>query len=245
MIKLQKVLAGLGLASRRDIELWIKAGRLRVNGQVAPVGLRIVQSDHVQLDEHSLSIADFFDNQETRVFIYNKRLGEECSKKPRMTYPSVFKCFPKEDRWILVGRLDLNTSGLLLVSNNGELANRLMHPSYEVLREYRVRVDGILDGKQVQRCLKGVRIEDYRGYFEYLKPLTKKQGRNHWYAAGLKTGRNREIRRIFDAVGVTVNRLVRVAYGPIRLPRAVQPGQYIFLDAQQVDALMTVVGCET
>jgi 23S rRNA pseudouridine2605 synthase len=235
--KIQKVLAGLGLTSRREAESWIKAGRLKLNGDVASLGQRIGPDDRLELDHHPVDTKPFFSSLDTKVLVFNKPVGEECSKKPGDGRTSVFSHFPADERWILVGRLDVSTSGLLLVTNNGELANRLMHPSYGVTRTYRARIDGRLSDDQIQQALNGVDVDGYTAKFDSIRAVKRSERRNHWYEVSLQTGRNREVRRLFAAIGVEVSRLLRTQFAQVELPRTIHPGQYKFLKHDLIQQL--------
>lgn len=242
--KIQKILAGLGLASRREAEEWIRQGRVTLNGEIATLGQRASVDDTLLVDNEKVKLTNYYRKQVAQVFIYNKPLGEECSKKPSDDRKSVFERFPKGERWILVGRLDVNTSGLLLVTNHGELANRLMHPSYEVNREYCVRVDGKLRGEQFEQMLAGVDVDGYVAKFDAIETLKKAKARNHWYKVSLHTGRNREVRRLLGAVGVSVSRLIRTEFANVALPRSINPGHHKFLDADNVKKLFELVNLD-
>jgi 23S rRNA pseudouridine2605 synthase len=241
--RLQKVLARTGLGSRRQIETWISEGRFKINGQTAKLGDRVTPEDCIHLD--GKIIKPFKRITKRRVLVYNKPEGVVCTRHDPEGRPDVFKDLPrlKKDRWVLVGRLDLNTSGLLLVTTDGELANRLMHPSSEVEREYAVRVLGKVSDDMLERLRKGVELEDGYARFDDIADAGG-QGANHWYHVVLKEGRNREVRRLWEAVGVTVSRLIRVRYGDIHLGRGIRSGKYRDLDAKEIRALLLSVGIE-
>ena len=183
--------------------------------------------------------------QRTEVLLYHKPEGRVCSRKDEQGRPTIFEQLPPcpQGRWISVGRLDLNTSGLLLLTNNGELANRLMHPRSEIEREYAVRVFGELTPEQLRQLKEGIMLEDGSARFERIIPMPgETEGRNHWYRVVLKEGRNREVRRLFEAVGGTVNRLIRIRYGDLTLPRNLGRGRSQRLTWRQVNALLRQVG---
>ena len=239
--KLQKVLARLGLGSRRDIEGWISAGRIKVNGQVATLGQRIEPHDSIQLDDRSLRL-DEAAQVVRRVLIYNKPDGEVCTRSDPEGRPTVFDRLPRlqSGRWINIGRLDLNTTGLLLFTTDGELANRLMHPSREVEREYAVRVFGQVDDAKLRDLSRGVQLEDGPAAFKTIK-FSGGEGINQWYNVTLTEGRNREVRRLWEAVGVQVSRLIRVRYGDIPLPKGLPRGGWTELDLAQTNYLRELV----
>ncbi len=218
--RLQKVLAAAGLGSRREIEGWIVAGRVSVNGSLATLGQRVGPRDAITIDGRPLG-REFREAQGAalpRVIVYNKPEGEICTRRDPDGRPTVFERLPRlrGGRWVLVGRLDLNTAGLLLVTDHGELANRLMHPGYGIEREYLVRINGEVDESILERLRRGVELEDGRAAFDAVEPRGG-NGRNRWFAVLLREGRNREVRRLWEAVGCTVSRLKRVRFGPVSL----------------------------
>ncbi|MGQ0545762.1 MAG: pseudouridine synthase [Betaproteobacteria bacterium] len=218
--RLQKLLAAAGLGSRREIEQWIAAGRVTVDGKVAGLGQRALPTQEIAVDGKRVGART---SAAARVLIYHKPVGELVTRSDPEGRPTVFSRLPP-GRWIAVGRLDINTSGLLLLTDSGELANRLMHPRYEVEREYLARVQGEVD---VGKLLGGIDLEDGRAAFERVEPWgEKKAGRNRWYRVMLREGRKREVRRLFEALGARVSRLVRVRYGPVSLPRDLAPGSW-------------------
>lgn len=231
--KLQKVLAEQGLGSRREMERWIAEGRVKVNGRVAKLGDRVIPSDKLSVDGQKLELPRA--GQRVRVLLYNKPLGEICSRNDPEGRPTVFDRLPKlkHERWIAIGRLDINTTGLLLFTNNGELANKLMHPSAEVDREYSVRVRGQVDEAVLTSLREGVLLDDGPARFSDIVAGAGK-GANRWYTVTLLEGRNREVRRLWESQGVAVNRLKRVRFGPVFLPSYVRRGDWIELERQAV-----------
>jgi 23S rRNA pseudouridine2605 synthase len=232
--RLQKLLAAAGLGSRREIETWIAAGRLKVNGVVARLGDRAAPGDLVELDGKPLTLKAA--GAQPRVLLYHKPDGEMVTRSDPEGRPTVFQRLPAipGGKWVAVGRLDINTAGLLLLTDSGELANRLMHPRYEVEREYAVRVLGELRPDERAQLLAGVTLEDGTARFDKLAPSGSAEGANRWYRVVLREGRNREVRRLFEALGRKVSRLLRVRYGPIELPRDLKPGRWIELDGKTV-----------
>lgn len=236
--KLHKALADAGLGSRRELEDWIVAGRVSVNGMPAHVGQRIGPDDKIRVNGKLVQLR-FAQTRLPRVLIYHKPEGEIVSRDDPEGRPSVFDKLPrlKAGRWITVGRLDFNSCGLLVVTNNGDLANRMMHPRYELEREYAVRVLGELTEEQRQQLLDGVMLEDGLAKFHTLVD-NGGEGSNHWYKVTLSEGRNREVRRMFEAIGLTVSRLMRTRYGPIALPPRLKRGQCRDLDQTELMQLM-------
>jgi 23S rRNA pseudouridine2605 synthase len=234
--RLQKLLAAAGLGSRREIERWIEAGRIRIGERVARLGDRALPSDPIFLDEKLLALKS--GKTPTRVLVYHKPVGEMVTRSDPGGRATVFERLPplEKGRWINIGRLDLNSSGLLLFTNDGELANRWMHPSAGIEREYEVRVQGGLNAEAVRKLLAGVQLEDGPARFRLLEAIrvSADAGTNRWYRAVLAEGRNREVRRMVEAVGSKVSRLVRVRFGAINLPRDLAPGRWVELDASQV-----------
>jgi len=231
-VPLQKLLAAAGLGSRREIETWIAAGRIAVSGKIAKLGARARPSDIISLDGKTVTLSAA---SATRVLLYHKPVGELVTRSDPEGRPTVFSRLPP-GRWVAVGRLDFNTSGLLLLTDSGELANRLMHPRYELEREYAVRVLGQPD---LQKLRSGVTLDDGPAAFDRIEPAPGRsvEGANRWYRVVLREGRNREVRRMFEAVGTQVSRLIRVRYGPVELPQDLDSGKWRELPAERVSGL--------
>lgn len=235
--RLHKVLAQAGHGSRREIETWIAAGRISVNGEVAQLGQLVGPTDRIKINGKLVNI--YFSRRTPRVLMYHKPEGEIVSRDDPDGRPSVFRALPRVrgGRWIAVGRLDFNTSGLLLFTTSGDLANQLMHPSYQLTREYAVRVLGDLTEEARQQLLSGVALEDGVASFASLQDAGG-EGANHWYRVTLSEGRYREVRRMFEAVGCRVSRLIRVRYGAFQLPSYLRRGKCQEVDEQVVQRLM-------
>ncbi|MEZ5571364.1 MAG: pseudouridine synthase [Halioglobus sp.] len=233
--KLQKVLARAGLGSRREMERWIEAGRVAVNGKVAHLGDRVGARDRLAVDGNILEPAPA---QEARCILYHKPQGEVCSRNDPEGRRTVFERLPKlkTGRWISIGRLDFNTSGLLLFTTDGELANALMHPSSNIEREYMVRVMGDIQEDMLQRMLDGVMLDDGMARFTDIQEMGG-EGINRWFCVVLMEGRNREVRRLWESQGLTVSRLKRVRYGEVFIPSKVKQGQWVELERTEVKSL--------
>lgn len=236
--RLQKVLAQAGIGSRREMEEWIAAGRISVNGVTAQLGQSVVPTDKVKIGGRLVNLR-FTTTKTPRVVMYHKPEGEIVSRDDPDGRPSVFSALPRirGGRWIAVGRLDFNTSGLLLFTTSGELANKLMHPSSELVREYAVRVLGELTDESKQQLLSGIELEDGPACFASLEDRGG-EGANHWYHVTIFEGRNREVRRLFEAVNCTVSRLIRVRYGPFALPPQLKRGRVRELNEAEVKMFM-------
>jgi 23S rRNA pseudouridine2605 synthase len=236
--RLQKWLAGQGMGSRREIERWIVAGRVEVDGETAELGAKVTGEEHICVDGKALRKPRADEQQKHRVLIYNKPPGEICSRSDPEGRRTVFQSLPKiiGARWITIGRLDFQTTGLLLVTTDGELANVMMHPSSELKREYVVRALGELTDEQQRELLNGVKLEDGLARFESLA-LAEGEGANRSYNVVVTEGRNRIIRRLFEAVGCKVSRLMRISYGPVSLPRKLRPGKFQELSDKEVEQL--------
>jgi len=240
--RLQKYLAACGWGSRREIEQWIAKGRLRINDQLATLGDRVVKGDKIGLGRRTLVVRPD-PGGERRILVYNKPEGEVVSRDDREGRPRVFDRLPplKRGRWIAVGRLDLNTSGLLLLTTDGELANRLMHPSGALEREYAVRVLGEVSPDILERLVQGVELDDGPARFEHILE-TGGSGANHWYHVVITEGRKREVRRLWEAAGVRVSRLLRVRFGPVTLPPRLTRGRWQELEGESRTALLKLAG---
>ena len=242
--KLQKVLARAGLGSRRELETWIAEGRVRVNGRPARLGARVSARDVIHVDGKRLS-RRALDQPRLRVLRYHKPEGEICSAVGDARHASVFARLPrlKRGRWVAVGRLDVNSSGLLLFTNEGELAHRLMHPSREVEREYAVRLRGEVTREMRARLLDGVELDDGPARFERIEDAGG-DGVNRWFHVVIREGRNREVRRLWESQGLQVSRLIRVRYGPVRLPRYLSRGRWEELGPRGLAALTRAAGMD-
>jgi 23S rRNA pseudouridine2605 synthase len=244
--KLQKVMARMGLASRRDIETWISLGRVKVNNQIATLGQRVDSHDAITLDGRLLRREELEENTR-RVIMYNKPEGQVCTRSDPEGRPTVFEHLPRlqSGRWINIGRLDINTTGLLMFTTDGELANRLMHPSYQMDREYAVRVMGEVDDEMIERLLAGVMLEDGPAKFSDIKKAPGGAGFNHWFHCVVMEGRNREVRRLWESQGVTVSRLKRVRFGPVFLTSDLTVGRWREMVQGEIDILSNEVGLES
>ncbi|MBT1452092.1 23S rRNA pseudouridine(2605) synthase RluB [Glaciecola sp. XM2] len=240
--KLQKVLANNGVGSRREMEKWIEQGRISVNGNIAKLGDRVELTDQIRVDGNPVSRAN--EKSPCRVLMYNKPEGELCSRTDPQGRPTVFDRLPTiaGERWIAVGRLDINTSGLLIFTNDGELANRLMHPSHEVEREYAVRVFGEVTPAILRTLCKGVELEDGVAKFNHIhvRP-SEPESLNHWFNVTLSEGRNREVRRLWESQGLQVSRLIRLRYGNLEMFKRLPQGAWIELDLVNVNSLRQMV----
>jgi 23S rRNA pseudouridine2605 synthase len=237
--RLQKLLAAAGLGSRREIESWIEAGRVTIGGRVAKLGERASVADEIAVDGRRVALSP---SAAPRVIAYHKPVGQLVTRSDPEGRPTVFASLPplKGGRWVPVGRLDANSSGLLLFTDSGELANRLMHPRYGIEREYAVRVLGSLPREALEKLRDGVMLEDGRACFDRIEASDARAsaGANRWYRVMLREGRKREVRRLFEAVGTTVSRLIRVRYGPVTLPRELRPGAWRELSPGTVKGLL-------
>ncbi|UDG79908.1 23S rRNA pseudouridine(2605) synthase RluB [Candidatus Steffania adelgidicola] len=237
--KLQKVLARTGQGSRREIESFIKQGRVSVNGELSSLGSRVevTHTTKIRVDGHIITIKPI-QNESCRMLLYYKREGELCSYRDPKRRPTVFEGLPNlnNSRWVAVGRLDINTSGLLLFTTDGELANRLMHPSFAIQREYAVRIFGVVNENKQRQLTFGMKLTDRLAAFQDFK-FQGGEGLNQWYTVTLKEGRNRQVRRLCEAVGVQVSRLIRVRYGGVSLPKGLPRGAWIELSPEQINNL--------
>lgn len=229
--KLQKVLAAAGWGSRRELEREIAAGQIKVNGRAATLGQRVGPGDKIQFQGRTLTVPEA-SRTAPRVLLYNKPEGEICSRNDPEGRPTVYDRLPvlNNGRWVSVGRLDFNTSGLLLFTDDGELANKLMHPSSELDREYLVRVMGPVTDEILDRLREGVLLDDGMARFTEVQRTSDGQGSNNWFLCVVREGRNREVRRLWESQSLKVSRLKRVRYGPIIIPPFVGPGQWLELD---------------
>jgi 23S rRNA pseudouridine2605 synthase len=239
--KLHKVLAQAGIGSRRDMEQLILEGRITVNGEPAHIGQRISWGDQVKVGGKVIKVR--IAPPGARVLAYHKPVGEVVTHDDPQQRPTVFRRLPRlpQGKWQSVGRLDINTEGLLLFTNSGDLANQLMHPRFGVEREYAVRVLGVLDDAARERLLEGVEIDGQRGSLRSIADGGG-VGANHWYRVVITEGRHREVRRLFEAVGLTVSRLIRIRYGCVVLPRGLRRGEWVALPEDDVRAIRRLVG---
>lgn len=235
--RIQKVLARAGYGSRRQLEVLIKEGKVSVNGSIAKLGDQVDIGDSLRLDDKPLSAKRLWQKPQ-QVLLYNKPVGEVCTRKDPEGRRTIFQSLPtpEEGRWVSVGRLDINTSGLIILTTDGELANRLMHPSNEMDREYAVRVLGAVGPEIMQNLRDGVELEDGKAKFNDIQEAGG-EGANHWYHVVIQEGRNREVRRLWESQGVQVSRLMRVRYGPIIIPSQLKMGRWMMLEGDDVAAL--------
>lgn len=224
--RLQKVLAHLGLGSRREIEKWIEAGRVKVGGKVAQLGDRVTEMQRIYVDGKPIK-RSHIEPSRARMILYHKPAGEICTRKDPQGRKTVYESLPNLQRgkWISIGRLDFNTSGLLLFTNDGELANKLSHPSSQMEREYAVRVIGNVDEDMLKRFEEGVRLSDGVAKFNSIRDAGG-TGKNHWYHVVVTEGRNRLVRRMWESQDITISRLIRVRYGDYELPRGLKEGKW-------------------
>lgn len=240
--KLQKVLANAGLGSRRKMEQWIEAGRISVNGQVATLGARVEEQDEIRCDGQAIirqNIKTF-----CRVIMYNKPEGEVCSRQDPEGRKTVFERLPRiqNGRWISVGRLDINTSGLLLFTNDGELANRLMHPRNVIEREYAVRVFGQVEDRVINKLKQGVELDDGPAKFiDVKRRKNQDDSYNQWFDVTLTEGRNREVRRLWESQDLQVSRLMRVRFGQLELTKRLPQGGWLEVNLADVNKLRKAV----
>jgi len=247
--RIQKWLASAGVASRRAIEDWINEGRISVNGQPAEIGQRVGPKDRISVDGRLLRIAP--QSEKLRVLLYKKRVGEVVTRADPEGRRTVFRKLPELEhgRWIAVGRLDINTSGLLLLTNDGELAKRLMHPSYELARSYAVRVLGNIEEEVINRLKRGVELDDGPAKFNTIDRVDGREfddeeggSANRWFKVTVREGRNRLVRRLFESQELQVSRLIRVGYGPVELGSGIKSGSYRELAKDEVSAVLQAVG---
>ncbi len=234
--RIQKILANEGIVSRRQAENLIREGRIKVNGQEAILGMSISRRDLIEIDGKTVEISE--GTNPLRVLMYNKKVGEISSTKDPEGRPSVFLALPKinKGKWISVGRLDINTSGLMLFTNNGELANKLMHPSSKIEREYVARIRGQVELDHIRRLLEGVNLEDGKASFSDIQPGRKGKS-NQWFAMVIMEGRTREVRRMWESQGFAVSRLKRVRIGGLFLPANLKQGNYKELSEKEIKSI--------
>jgi 23S rRNA pseudouridine2605 synthase len=239
--KLQKVLAQAGLGSRREMEELVRAGRVTVNGARATIGARVGPRDEIRVDGRVLDRRR--DRDKVRVILYYKPEGEIVSRDDPGGRPTVFDRLPppRGAKWLAVGRLDVNSSGLLILTTSGELANRLMHPRYGLEREYAVRILGRVGAEERLRLLRGIRLADGEAKLDSIEERGG-EGANRWYHVVLREGRNREVRRLFEALDLRVSRLMRVRFGALRLPRELKRGRFVELPPREVRSLLAELG---
>ncbi len=243
--KLQKIMASAGIASRRESERWIQDGRVSVNGKIAQVGDRATIKDRIRVDGKPIRVTDP-ETFQRKMIVYHKPEGEISSKKDPEGRPTIFDTLPKirNSRWLSVGRLDFNTSGLIFFTNDGDLANKLMHPSLEIVRKYAVRVRGQVTDDILRQLQTHVDLDDGEAHFETIEDAGG-EGSNHWYHVTLKEGRNREVRRLWEAFEIQVSRLHRIQYGPFELPRALKRGRWRELTPDELADFEKLVGLKS
>lgn len=240
--KLQKILADFGVGSRREMERWIADGRVSVDGKLSKLGDRAMPDAKIRVDGKLLHL-DIRQRKQERYLVYHKPEGEICTQSDPEGRPTVFETLPtlRNGRWVMVGRLDINTSGLLIFTTDGELANRLMHPKYEVEREYAVRVFGEVTDEILKNLTHGVELEDGIAKFTIMRDAGG-EGMNHWYHVVLNEGRNREVRRLWESQDLQVSRLVRIRYGTFALPRGLKRGEFDDISIEEIKQLKKLVG---
>ena len=241
--RIQKLIANAGYGSRRWAERLIEQGRISINKKPAKLGDKAIITDKVTIDGRLIDLGRFSE-EETKVLIVNKQAGVICSNKDEEGRKSVFEFLPDNTRWVMVGRLDLNTSGLLLFTNNGELANKLMHPSSKIDREYAVRVLGKVEDEHIKMLTNGIDLDDGFAKFHRVT-IGGGEGANRWYHVVLREGRKREVRRLWEALGFKVSRLIRTRFSDIRLPEKLRANQSEYLKPKQVQALLKSVNLKT
>ena len=239
--RIQKVLANAGYGSRREIEKLINNGKIKVNGKLATIGQCIEEKDQVAINSRPIRLHQQR-KKKPKVLAYYKQAGEVCTRRDEKGRETVFKNLPRlrNSRWISIGRLDLNTTGLLLFTTDGELANKLMHPSSEIEREYAVRVFGRVTNENINTLLDGVELEDGFAKFTDIVDSGGK-GTNHWYHVVVMEGRNKEVRRLWESQGVQVTRLIRTRFGSYILPRKKRVGQFWRLEEKEIKSLVNSI----
>lgn len=244
--RIQKVLANAGHGSRRQIEAWIKEDRITVNGKPATLGQTVDHTDRISIDSRPIRLHFTRGEKKPKVIAYYKPVGEVCTRKDEKGRETVFSKLPRirNSRWINIGRLDINTTGLLLFTTDGDLANKLMHPSSQIEREYAVRVLGEATKQQLQAMKDGVELEDGLARFTDIVD-SGGEGANHWYHVVIMEGRNREVRRLWESQGLVVSRLIRTRFGPYILPRRKRVGQNWRLEDNEIQALVKAANPST
>ena len=234
--RIQKILSSEGIASRRQAENLIREGRIKVNGLEAILGMSISRHDLIEIDGKKIEISE--GNKALRVLMYNKKIGEISTTKDSLDRPSVFQSLPKiiNGKWISVGRLDINTSGLMLFTNDGKFANKLMHPSSNIEREYVARIRGKVETDHIRELLEGVNLEDGKASFSDIQP-GRKGKTNQWFAMVIMEGRTREVRRMWESLGFAVSRLKRVRIGGLFLPANIKQGNYKELSEKEIKSI--------
>ena len=234
--RIQKILSSEGIVSRRQAENLIREGRIKVNGLEAILGVSISRHDLIEIDGKKIEISE--GNKALRVLMYNKKIGEIYTTKDSQDRPSVFQSLPKiiNGKWISVGRLDINTSGLMLFTNDGKFANKLMHPSSNIEREYVARIRGKVEGDHIRKLLEGVTLEDGKASFSDIQP-GRKGKTNQWFAMVIMEGRTREVRRMWESLGFAVSRLKRVRIGGLFLPANIKQGNYKELSEKEIKSI--------
>ena len=240
-MRIHKALADAGLGSRRTIENWIKEGKIQVNGRPAILGQSLNNGDKVLFEGKAVNISSMVP-ESIRILMYNKPEGEICSRSTADGKPTVFESLPplEQGRWVMVGRLDLNTSGLLLFTNDGDLAHTLMHPSFNMHRHYAARVLGDVTEGVIKKLKKGVRLPIGMCRVVDILPMHSKGGDNQWYKVILSEGKYREVRQLFASQSCLVSRLIRIKYGPIELPSDLRKGSWQELSPEKVDSLLSM-----
>lgn len=245
--RLQKILANTGFGSRRELEGWITEGLIRVNGQVAKLGDRATLNDDLVIKDRFYKVVADDQRDSRKVLMYHKPLGELTTRDDPEGRRTVFDRLPRlpQGRWISIGRLDINTLGLLLLTNDGQLANALMHPSSEIEREYAVRVNGRVAPEVLEKLRTGVELEDGPAHFDRIKSEEVGEGSNQWFRVSVKQGRNRVVRRLWESQDLQVSRLIRTRYGSVNLPKWLGRGKMEFLGGADVDVLSKLAGLDT
>ena len=234
--RIQKILSSEGIVSRRQAENLIREGRIKVNGLKAILGMSISRHDLIEIDGKKIEISE--GKKALRVLMYNKKIGEISTTKDSLDRPSVFQSLPKiiNGKWISVGRLDINTSGLMLFTNDGKFANKLMHPSSNIEREYVARIRGKVETDHIRELLEGVNLEDGKASFSDIQP-GRKGKTNQWFAMVIMEGRTREVRRMWESLGFAVSRLKRVRIGGLFLPANIKQGNYKELSEKEIKSI--------